>query len=145
MVFVRDEGSLFDAPLEEVWAYLGSGEPHSAAHHHANVDRIREGPGAVSYGWEMPFEGRHSRFRMRSYAFVPLGVVFDVVEGPFEGSRFLLLYSPRGTRTRVSIVGEFRSPVLAESEIAPAVNRFFEREFAEDSAGLREWMARRAR
>ena len=35
MVFVRDEGSVFEAPIDVVWEFVGSGDAHSIAHRHS--------------------------------------------------------------------------------------------------------------
>jgi hypothetical protein len=136
MVFVRDEGGEFDAPLEQVWKFVGSGARHSAAHHHRKFRRRRLPGNAGEYSWEQDFGGRPQRFTMRWTSFYPVGVGYQVREGPLAGSRFLLYYLPRGRRTGVTVVGDFVSPTIAPSRVAAAVTRFFAVEFAQDRAAI---------
>jgi hypothetical protein len=138
MVFVHDQGSVFDAPLEKVWAFVSSREVHSAAHRHRSVRReiISETKG--QYSWEQEFDGTPARFTMRWTSFHPVGVAYDVLEGPFAGSRFFLYYTPRGPRTEVGVVGEFVSSTIPEKELPAAVDRFFSLEFEQDSRALSE-------
>ncbi len=143
MVFVRDEGSVFDAPLEVVWDFFGSGPEHSRAHRHRNVARERLSERSGSYTWEQDFRGAPTCFDMRWTSFPPVGLGYDVVGGPFVGSTFFLYYTPQGDRTGVAVVGEFVSPTLPASEVAAAVDEFFSLEFAQDSAAIRERMRRR--
>jgi hypothetical protein len=145
MVFVRDEGSVFDVPIDEVWRFLGSGAAHSSAHGHRRVHRTIRSPNEGTYSWEQPFAGRSARFTMRWHAFVPVGIAYEVLAGPFRGSRFFLSYFPRGRRTGVSVVGEFVSPTIPPRRIATAVRRFFAREFEQDLAALRSGGGRPAR
>lgn len=141
MVFVRDEGSVYNAPLEEVWRFLSSDERHSAAHHHRNPSR-KELPGnSGEYSWEQEFEGKEERFTMRWTAFPRFGIAYEVLEGPFVGSKFFVYYRPRGARTRVTIVGEFVSPSIPEARLETSILGFFAREFEQDSSAIASDMA----
>lgn len=144
MVHLRDEGGIFDAPLDVVWEFLSSGDGHSHAHHHRGTTRAREADGHGTYSWEQDFGGRPERFTMRWHAFPPVGIGYEVLAGPFEGSRFLLYYTPMGARTGVTIVGEWLSPSLPEAEIPAAVERFFALEFEQDGVAVRELARHRA-
>ena len=136
MVFLRDEGSVVDAPLDIVWEFVSSGPKHSEAHHHrASVRRTLPGTSG-EYSWEQDFDGKAERFTMRWTAFPPVGIAYEVLEGPFAGSRFFLYYAPRGHQTEVAVVGEFVSPSLHEHEVGPAVDRFFSIEFEQDRAAI---------
>ena len=138
MVFVRDEGSRFDVPIETVWQFVSSGPLHSDSHHHRRFTRKPLGGNAGEYSWEQDFDGAPARFVMRWTAFPPVGIAYEVLAGPFAGSRFLLYYIPEGERTAVTVVGEFVSPTLPAPEIEPAVRRFFSVEFDQDSAAIQE-------
>jgi len=136
MVFVRDEGSVYNVPLDEVWKFLSSPRQHSDAHQHRNASR-KELPGnAGEYSWEQDFEGKSERFTMRWTAYPPFGIVYEVLEGPFIGSKFFVYYRPRGTKTRVTIVGEFSSPSIPEARLESSVLGFFAKEFDQDSAAM---------
>jgi hypothetical protein len=138
MVFIHDQGGDFDAPLDRVWSFIGSGDHHSHAHRHRNFRREIASPTQGEYSWEQDFDGAPARFTMRWVSYHPVGVVYDVLEGPFAGSRFFLYYTPRGPRTEVAVVGEFISPAIPEREIRAAVDRFFALEFEQDSHAIRE-------
>jgi len=136
MVFVRDEGSVYNAPLDEVWRFLDSGSAHSEAHRHRKVDRKTLPGNSGEYTWEQDFEGKAERFTMRWTSFPQFGIAYEVPEGPFAGSKFFVYYRPRGTRTRVTIVGDFVSPTIPEAQLEKAVLGFFALEFEQDSAAI---------
>lgn len=142
MVFVRDESSVYDAPLHVVWDFFGSGQEHSEAHGHRDVHREKLSEKSGSYSWTQEFQGRSARFAMRWTSFRPLGLGYEVLEGPFAGSKFFLVYTPLGERTGVSVVGEFTSPTIPASQIADAVGAFFALEFEQDHAAIRARMRR---
>jgi hypothetical protein len=137
MVFLRDDRDVFDAPLETVWEFVGSGDRHSEAHHHRDWGRQRIRENSGEYSWEQEFDGAPTRFTMRWTSFYPLGVAYEVLDGPFTGSKFFLYYRARGRKTAVTMVGEFVSPTFSETEISAAVERFFSVEFAQDNEAMR--------
>ena len=137
MTFIVDEGGFFEAPLGEVWRFLGSGDEHSRAHGHRAIQSVVLDDRSGSYSWEQPFSGATKRFTMRWTAFEPQGIAYEVLEGPFEGSRFFLYYRAQGPRTAVAIVGEFVSPDIPSTMVEAEVRKFFEIEFKQDSAALR--------
>jgi hypothetical protein len=141
VVFVRDEGSVFNAPLEEVWRFVGSGAAHSEAHHHRKVDRKDLAGNSGEYSWEQDFEGKPERFTMRSTSFPLFGIAYEVLEGPFLGSKFFAYYRPRGAKTRVTIVGDFVSPTIPPARLEAAVLSFFALEFEQDSAAIGAMLA----
>ena len=136
MVFLRDEGSVFDAPAEAVWKFVSSGNHHSDAHRHRKVRRRLLPGNSGRYSWEQEFLGRSERFTMTWVSYYPVGVAYRVLAGPFAGSRFFLYYVPRGRRTGVSVVGDFVSPTIPPGEILAAVDRFFSTEFEQDRAAI---------
>lgn len=143
MVFVRDEGSVFDAPLAVVWDFFGSGQEHSDAHRHRDVERQRVGDHSGQYAWSQDFVGKPERFVMRWTSFPPVGFGYEVLEGPFSGSRFFLCHEPKGSKTAVTVAGEFTSPTNPEDRLAAAVDAFFTTEFEQDPAAISERMRRR--
>lgn len=143
MVFVRDDAGRFPAPVDRVWAFVGSGKAHSRAHRHAATRRRRLPGNSGVYSWVQGFRGRRTRFTMRWRSYHPLGLAYDVLEGPFAGSRFFLYYRPAGGATRVAVVGDFTSPTLPPGRVAPAVRAFFSVEFGQDLRAIRA--AERAR
>ncbi|HTP53853.1 MAG TPA: hypothetical protein VML94_02675 [Thermoplasmata archaeon] len=141
MVFVRDEGSVIDASLDAVWEFIGSGDAHSHAHRHQAWRRERGEGNSGTYSWEQEFSGGRARFAMHWVSYHPLGVAYEVIEGPFAGSRFFLYYTPMGARTGVTVVGEFVSPSIPEARLESEVLRFFAVEFDQDHAAIRARVA----
>jgi len=141
MVFVRDEGSVYNAPIEEVWRFLGGGTAHSEAHHHRNPVRKSLPGNAGEYTWEQDFEGKSERFTMRWTSFPLFGIAYEVLEGPFVGSKFFVYYRPRGTKTRVTVVGDFVSPTIPPTRLEAAVLGFFALEFEQDNAAVAAMLA----
>jgi hypothetical protein len=136
MVFIRDEGSYFDAPLEDIWKFLGSGNSHSEAHNHRRVRRQSLGKDSGIYSWEQDFRGKLERFSMKWRSYYPLGVGYEVLKGPFEGSKFFLIYTPDGARTGITIIGHFVSPEIPQKCIKDYVTSFFDLEFEQDTEAL---------
>jgi hypothetical protein len=136
VVFLRDEGSIYDATLDEIWTFVSSGDHHSSAHGHAHAERTPISSAVGEYAWEQPWEGAPTRFKMRWTSFHPLGVAYQVLEGPFAGSHFFLYYEPLGPRTGVAVVGEFVAPTIEPDRIDAAVRRFFALEFDQDAAAI---------
>lgn len=145
MVYLRDDGGVFDAPIDLVWEFVGSGDGHSRAHRHRATTRRRDAEGHGTYSWEQEFLGRPELFTMRWHALPPLGIAYEVLAGPFEGSRFFLYYTPMGERTGVTLVGDWVSPTLPESEVPAAVDRFFALEFEQDGTAVRDLARQRAK
>ena len=145
MVLLYDAGSVYGAPRSRLWRYVESGRPHAEAHHHVRVIRRRGPEGSGEYRWTQPYRGRSTRFAMRWSVFPPRGIDFEVVGGPFRGSRFFLVYRSAGRRSRAIVLGEFRSPTVPPSRLAGRVREFFAREFEEDRAALRAWSKRAGR
>jgi len=141
MVFVRDEGSVYNAPLEEVWRFLSFSQGHAEAHHHRNVERKPLPGNAGEYSWEQDFEGKPERFTMRWTSYPMFGIAYDVPGGPFAGSKFFVYYRPRGNKTRVTIVGDFVSPTIPAARLETAVLGFFALEFEQDSAAIAAMVA----
>lgn len=136
MVFVRDEGSVFNAPIEEVWRFLSSGQLHSEAHRHRKAERKPLPGNAGEETWEQDFEGKPERFAMRWTAFPLFGIAYEILGGPFVGSKFFAYYRPRGAKTRVTVVGDFVSPTIPAARLEASVLGFFALEFEQDSAAI---------
>ena len=141
MVFVRDEGSVYNATLEQVWKFLSANDRHTEAHVHRNVTRKSLPGNSGEYSWEQDFEGRSERFTMRWTSFPSFGVAYEVLEGPFVGSKFFSYYRPRGPKTRVTVVGDFVSPTIPPARLEASVLGFFAREFEQDSAAIATMIA----
>ena len=136
MVFVRDTGSVYNAPLEDVWRFMSDREAHSMAHRHRNPERKPISDTSGIYSWEQDFDGKPERFSMRWTSFPLFGIAYEVLEGPFVGSRFFVYYRPRRAQTRVTVVGDFLSPTIPEARIEASILGFFALEFDQDNAAI---------
>jgi hypothetical protein len=138
MVFVKDEGSTFDAPINLVWKYILSGDAHDAQHKSTRNPQFEKVSDiTIIYSAERNFRGEWARERMRISMFPPVSVVSELLDGPLEGSTMVYLYSPKGKKTKIDVYGEFKSKTLAEKEIESVARQFLESEFRDDAPAVR--------
>ena len=140
MVLIVDEGSEFEAPLEKVWK-LSEAHAKDAAKIHPGGKNYK-GENISEYAaiqsWESDMQGQTIKTKIRVTRFYPLGVAIELLEGPVSGSKFFNYYIPNGNRTGVTVVGDFKSPIMTdENQLRQAVLSFLEQAFNEDSAYLK--------
>ncbi|MCI4327399.1 MAG: hypothetical protein L3K16_07185 [Thermoplasmata archaeon] len=138
MVFVQDEGSLFDAPIEVVWEYIFGGGDHDQQHpttRNAKIESVSEV--TLLYNAERKFRGKWGPDRLRISMFRPVSVVTEWLAGPLEGSKLVYLYSPLGPKTRIDVYGEFTSKTLPEGEVEAAAREWLAGEFRDDAPAVR--------
>ena len=144
MVHVRDEGSTFDAPVNVVWEYLNSGPPHAAAHKLIrNRTQQPAGENAIMATMERNWEGQWVKVVSRMTRLAPLGVAQEFLEGPFAGSKAVLVYSPQGKKTRVDVYGEFVSPTIPEKDVEKAALKWLAQSYDEDVPAVRAFAAKK--
>jgi hypothetical protein len=70
--------------------------------------------------------------------YYPLGIAFEILEGPFSGSKFFTYYiSKDNNKTSVNVVGDFRSIMISNDEqLNSIVIGFLEKVHNEDVAYL---------
>ncbi len=135
MVFIHDEGSKFKAPLDKVWKLNQSEGQHD---HPSLRNQKAEQEGdhmIISYETAMP-DGTWAKNKSRMTAHPPLGIMFETLEGPMAGSKSFQYYTPKGKETGVTVVGEFTSKMIPESQLQKAVMAFLETVFNEDQKNL---------
>lgn len=138
MVYLKDEGSVFDAPIDFVWKYIFGGEDHDKAHTTTRNPTF----GKVSditllYGSERYLRGKWAADQLRISMFPPISVVTEWLEGALAGSKLVYVYSPEGEKTRIDVYGEFTSKTLPSQEVEAAAREFLETEFAADAPAIR--------
>ncbi len=138
VTFVFDDSGIYDAPVELIWKYFSSAVDHRVAHRHRNSRLTELTDTSFIASWEQEYEGRPVTFSMRGTSFYPLGLAYEVLEGPIAGSKFLFYYTPLGQRTRVTLVGEFSSPTIPPGQLPSKVMDFFSTEFEQDAEGIRQ-------
>jgi hypothetical protein len=138
MVFVRDEGSTFDAPIEIVWRYILDGEDHDAAHKTTRNPKFETvSDVTMIYASDRYLRGRWAADKMRISMFRPVSVVTEWLEGVLAGSKIVYVYSPQGGKTRIDVYGEFASTTLPANEIEVAAHEFLDTEFEADAPAIR--------
>ncbi|MCI4330418.1 MAG: hypothetical protein L3K19_01035 [Thermoplasmata archaeon] len=138
MVYIKDEGSTFDAPIELVWKYIFDGDAHDAAHRTTRNPRFEKVSDlTMVYAAEREFRGKWAPDRMRISAFPPVSMVVEWLEGPLAGSTFTYVYSPKGNATGIDVYGEFTSPSLPPGQVEAAAREWLESEFVDDAAAIR--------
>jgi len=139
MVFVKDEGSVFDAPIDFVWKYIYGGEAHDSAHKTTRNPKFEKYSDiTIIYGSERYLRGKWAPDRMRISMFPPVSVVTEWLEGVLAGSKLTYVYSPQGDKTRIDAYGEFTSKTLPAAEVEAAAREFLDSEFRDDGPAIRE-------
>ena len=134
MVFLIDEGSVFDAPVDKIWKYLSS-DQHQ--HKISNVISREVNGNSVVITAERNIMGKMVRTRIRNTLYPPLGMIQEHLEGPTAGSRALLYYTPRGDKTAVTVVGDFTISGIDEKQTKEAVLTQSQAIFEEDNSNLK--------
>lgn len=138
MVFVRDEGATFDAPIDFVWKYMDDGETHDAAHKTSRNPKFEKFSDITFlYSCERLLQGKWAPDTMRMTMLPPLGTAIEFLEGVLEGSKVVYIYSPQGDKTRIDAYGEFTSKTLPPGEVETVAREFLNSEFDADAPALR--------
>ncbi len=135
MAYFEDVGTVIYAPIEFIWAYLVS--PHHAPAHakSARGFTVRETAGATSVvASERRLGGRWSPVVSRTTDFPPFCVLNEEIEGEFQGSKFVLVYRPSGTKTRIDVYGDVQSRGSEPAEARRTFLRMLGQAYREDAA-----------
>jgi hypothetical protein len=134
MVYVKDEGSVFEAPIDFVWKYIFGGDAHDSAHKTTRNPKFEKlSDITIIYGSERLLLGKWTPDRMRISMFPPVSVVTEWLEGALAGSKLVYVYAPQGDKTRIDVYGEFTSKTLPPAEVEVAAREFLDSEFAADA------------
>jgi hypothetical protein len=133
MVYLLDEGSVFNAPIEQVWKYL-----QSEQHNHPSMSSVtREISGnTATITAERTIGEKRVRMKIRNVLYPPFGMVQEHLEGPTAGSKAFLYYIPKGDKTGVTVVGDFRLEGADEQRTKDTVLAQLQIIFDEDNANL---------
>jgi hypothetical protein len=138
MVYLKDEGSEFEAPIDFVWKYIFGGEAHDGAHKTTRSPTFKKVSDiTIEYGSERFLRGKWAPDRLRISMFPPVSVVTEWLEGVLAGSKLVYLYSPHGDKTRIDVYGEFTSKTLPADEVEAAAREFLENEFRDDAPAVK--------
>lgn len=134
MVFVEDSGSVFDAQLDMVWK-LGEAHIKEGNRIHPNTRNNKSeilNETTFINSWEQVDDanGQNIRMKIRGTMYYPLGIAFEILEGPFVDSKYFVYYIPiDNNKTGVTVVGDFKSNMIPEDKIKPIVLGFSDRVF----------------
>ena len=87
--------------------------------------------------WENVVGGRAVKTKVKFSLYPPLGTAGEFLEGPFAGSKFFNIYTPKNQRTYITVVGEWKSPSIREDKLKKAVLSMLDKEFGEDVAYIK--------
>ena len=138
MVFVKDEGSEFDAPIDHVWKYLDDGDAHDAAHttsRNPNFEKVSDI--TFTYSSERYLRGKWAPDKIRMTMLPPVAVAIEWLDGVLTGSKLVYVYKPKGEKTGIDVYGEFVSKTLPPSEVEATAREFLESEFRDDAPAVR--------
>src|SRR5918995_4999508 len=143
MTFIQDSGSVFEAPLEMVWKLAEDHVEQGNKIHPNTRNNKTEIIGETSFinSWEQDDENSQTiRMKVKGTLYYPLGIAFEVLEGPFADSKYFVYYYPLDTngisKTGVTVVGNFKSNIIPEEQMKPTVLSFLEKVFNEDATYL---------
>ena len=135
MVYILDEGSVFDAPIDKIWKYLPSDN-----HRHNSmkmISREMTSSNTVVITAERNIMGKTARTKIQNTLYPPFGFVQEHLEGPTAGSKAFVYYTPKGTKTGITIVGDFVLSGMDEKTTRDAIMAGFQVTFDEDNANLK--------
>ena len=136
MVYILDEGSVFDAPIDKIWKYLPSDN-----HRHNSlklISREMVNNNAVVITAERNIMGEMVRTKIKNTLYPPFGFVQEHLEGPTAGSKAFVYYVPKGNKTAITIVGDFVLSGMDEKTTRDAVMAQLQVVFDEDNANLKK-------
>lgn len=138
MVYIRDEGSVFDAPIDIVWKYIQSDTDHGNSHKgRRNFKRKQINENTVQLDWEQDMEGKWIPMSNKLTFHPPVGFFVEPMAGPMAGSKFFNFYVPKGSQTEVVVVGDWNSSMIPPAQLEKAVMANLEKVYHEDAEGLK--------
>jgi hypothetical protein len=136
MVFILDQGSVFDAPLEKIWKLMFSRSEHK----HATMRNFNAEPTADQSTflatWESDLQGTTIPFKAKFVYFPPVGFAIEYLEGPLAGSKEFEYYTPMGNKTGITCVGEFKAAGMSDDQVMAAAMDAYDKVFREDQDNL---------
>src|SRR5271169_6428351 len=116
MVYIVDEGSEIDMPLEKLWEYL----PSDSHKHSAKVISREVQGNVITLTSERDVDGKAVRSKLRLTMYPPLGVAQEHLEGPTAGSRVFSFYTRKGNKTAITVVGEYKMGAMSDGDTKKA-------------------------
>ncbi len=145
MVFIEDREGVFDASIDKVWKLVQAHTKEGSKIHPSAKNVVTEmlDDNTFINSWNEEFNGQFVKIRTKGTMFYPVGIAFEMIEGPIAGSTYIIYYIPKpDNKTNVVLVGEFRSasidPTVGDEErLRSTVLSTFEKVFYEDCEYLK--------
>lgn len=145
MVFIEDREGVFDASIDKVWKLVQAHIKEGSKIHPSAKNVVTEMLDENTFinSWNEEINGQSSLIKAKGTMFYLVGVAFEMIEGPFAGSTYLIYYIPRpDNKTGVVLAGEFRSlsidPTVGDDErLRSLVLSTFDKVFYEDCEYLK--------
>jgi hypothetical protein len=145
MVFIEDREGIFDAPIDKVWKLAKAHSIEGSKIHPSakNIETTMLDENTFINSWYENIHEQTIKIKMKGTIFYPLGIAFEIIEGPFAGSTYFIYYVPiSDNKTGVVLAGEFRSvsidPTVGDDErLRSIVSSTLEKVFDEDCAYLK--------
>jgi hypothetical protein len=112
MVFIEDREGIFDAPIDKVWKLAKAHSAEGSKIHPSakNIETTMLDENTFINSWYENIHEQTVKIKMKGTIFYPLGIAFEIIEGPFAGSTYFIYYVPRSdNKTGVVLAGEFSS------------------------------------
>lgn len=136
MVFILDEGGVFEAPLEKIWKLNSSPTEHRhPSMKNMKVERTAD-PTTFFLTWETEVRGSTFKNKAKLIYLPPIGFAMDYVEGPLAGSKEFQYYIPKGNKTAITCVGEWKAAGFPDDQLRALVISSYDEAFREDQANL---------
>jgi hypothetical protein len=138
MVFVLDEGSAFNAPLETIWKYNQSEREHN----HPSMKNLKVGQEGGSFIFDFDSaepDAKSVKTKIKVTFYPPSGFAVEELEGRFAGSKYFNYYTPKGKRTGITVVGHWSSATIPEAKLKKAALDHLAVVFKEDSGNLKNF------
>ena len=137
MVFIVDEGSEFKGPLEKVWQLAQSELQHKHSFQ-KNPKVSMEGEHPVLRFEAQTPSGEWVKNAIRMTVLPPVGFLLEYIDGDFVGSKAMEYYTPKGSKTGVTVVGEWVSKSVPADQLKKMVLKNLEVAFNEDQENLKK-------
>jgi hypothetical protein len=140
LVYILDEGSVFDAPIDRIWTYVQSDTEHD---HKAikPVSMEMQGDNVAMLTIDVTMSNMPTtRHKIKSTYYAPFGFVQEYIEGPMTGTKSFQYYIPKGNKTGVTVVGNFVVAGMDDDMTRRIATGFLELAFNEDNENLKKLM-----
>src|SRR2546428_9000914 len=109
MVFIKDEGSVFEAPIDVMWKYIQS-PAHGQAHRSIrNRQTQPAGENTQLASMARNVGGSWVKDVNRLTILPPPGIGLEALEGPLSGSEFVYIFTPLGPDPGIAVDGQYSS------------------------------------